>query len=156
MTKLFFFLSILLFSQELLSQTYATTTGGRKVVLNKDGTWKYVDNNVNGNKGDNDSECEKYHRGNVTINNNHDYDVYFYYSENSSASPVNFVKVKSKSSKTLRDVCSSDYCGTYVWAAFTEEVQINSFNLGNISSGFVAKGDLIVSKCGNKEIDIEE
>lgn len=49
------------------SQTYCTTSSGQKIILNSDGTWKYL------NEEESESslkECQKYEYGSIKITNN--------------------------------------------------------------------------------------
>ena len=88
MRKLLLCISFILFIQIVNAQQNATTDDGRKVVLNTDGTWKYVDNNNSSNTNTSSSnntntgktpECEEYEYGTIVITNNKDIDISIYF-----------------------------------------------------------------------------
>ena len=61
MKKLIFTISILIFSAlSTFAQTDATTNDGKKVILNDDGTWKYVETQMETTEPTGDSDCSSY------------------------------------------------------------------------------------------------
>lgn len=61
MKKIIFTISILAFTVlSTFAQTEATTNDGKKVILNDDGTWKYVETSVEKQEPVNSSDCSNY------------------------------------------------------------------------------------------------
>jgi len=61
MKKIFFTISILAFTVlSAFAQTEATTNDGKKVILNDDGTWKYVVTSIEKQAPVNSSDCSNY------------------------------------------------------------------------------------------------
>ena len=125
------------------SQTTATTSNGKKVILNSDGTWKYDENQKPSSQSQNtqntqNNDCFRYSVGNLTINNTLESDVYVYYEKNCIRSVV---KVRSKSSKTVRDIDE----GQYDWLAVFEEQDFKRCSIYIATGGYIQKGTFIIS-----------
>jgi len=130
------------------AQIPATTSNGRKVMLNTDGTWQYVTSSENYPT----SNCEKQHIGNVTVINHNQSDLYFYYYR--PMNEVFVVRVKGSASKTINDVCSADWCGEHKWVALYE--QLDNPNSIESAKNVIANGKFYVEKCGNKQVEIDD
>ena len=116
---------IITFSSSSYSQITATTSSGKRVILNLDGTWKYADNTKIDQK-----PCAEFRTGNLTVKNNTDKDIYFYYHfQGKHGLSPSFIKIKAKSSKTINNLKTGQ--GTSEWEQFryawkaTIESQVN-------------------------------
>jgi hypothetical protein len=135
------------------SQISATTSSGKSVILNMDGTWKYADNTSIQQK-----PCAENHTGNLTIKNNTEHDIYFYYSNSGEYSTSNqFVKIKSKSSKAINNLpISYESYGSpikydYVWKA-TNEIQRNGETIHRMEG--IENGRFTLLECDVIEIEV--
>jgi hypothetical protein len=135
------------------SQIRATTSSGKKVILNMDGTWKYADNTAIQQK-----PCAENHTGNLTVKNNTDNDIYFYYSNSGEYSTsTQFVKIKSKSTKSINNLpLSYESYGSpikydYVWKA-TNETQRNGEAIQRMEG--IENGKFTLVECDETEIEI--
>lgn len=154
MKPLTIIVSLLLLSVESNSQITATTSSGKIVILKSDGTWKYADNSKIDEK-----PCIEFHAGNLTIKNNTDKDIYFYYHFQSiyGLSP-SFVKVKAKSSKAINSLSSGlkETKGhekyKYAWKA-TLETQRNEFAINEMEG--IESGTFVISDCESTEIEVD-
>ncbi|MBK9792199.1 MAG: hypothetical protein IPP60_03660 [Sphingobacteriales bacterium] len=147
-TILTFFL-FFLFMQKVDAQIMATTSAGKKVVLNLDGTWKYA------NADDAESTCQKNKTGNLTIKNNTSNDIYFYYSATGNVSNT---KIKAGASKTISNLKSTTSYGSklsYDWLVSYELYSINTASRVMYLEGF-ERGEIGIESCETQEIDIEE
>lgn len=150
----FLLVAILAFiAVQISAQIAATTSAGKKVLLNADGTWKYAD------AGQDEKPCHKNHTGNLSIKNVTNNDLYFYYAK-SDYEKAEYVKVKANAAKTISDlyVGNFDWQGklsfahNYKWKALLELVETNyTFNY---IKGAVETGSFMVEECGLKEIVI--
>lgn len=147
---LFLFNCVYFFS---FAQISATTSSGKKVVLSMDGTWKYADNTVIQQK-----PCAENHTGNLTVKNNTDNDIYFYYSNSGEYSTsTQFVKIKSKSSKAINNLpLSYESYGTaikyqYVWKA-SNEIQSSGEAIHRMEG--IENGSFTLIECDATEIEV--
>lgn len=151
MKKLIVLIISVTFSMSSHSQITATTSSGKKVILNMDGTWKYADNTKIDQK-----PCAEFHTGNLTVKNNTDKDIYFYYNFN-GLSPK-FVKVKAKSSKSVNALASfqetmyGKELYNYSWKA-TLELQRNGATMQEIEG--IESGDFVINDCEATEIEVD-
>ena len=137
------------------AQIFATTSAGKKVILNTDGTWKYADG------GQEEKPCSKNHTGNITVKNATGGDIYFYYSTNEYGK-TEFVKVKANASKTIYDlyVGITNWQGqvteahNYKWRVTPELVE-NASTLSYIK-GAIETGSFMVNECESKEVSVGE
>lgn len=137
-----------LFSVSSQSQITATTSAGKKVILNMNGTWKYADGESLQEK-----PCQKNHTGNLTVKNNTDTVIYFYYTPSGTySSEKEFVKIRPKSSKTINDLESSDQNIDYNWTA-TYELQLTNIPWNRISG--IGKGMFVIIACEVAELEVE-
>lgn len=142
------------FSISGYSQITATTSSGKKVILNSDGTWKYADNTKIDQK-----PCADFHTGNVTVKNNTDKDIFFYYHYQGifGRSP-NFVKVKAKSSKTISALTSEQNTifgkeqFRYAWKA-TLESQRNDISIKDMEG--IESGIFVITDCESTELEVD-
>lgn len=60
MKQLFFIITFLTITNYVYSQIEATTSEGKKVILNSNGTWKYADEVIQTKTTENNSDCSAY------------------------------------------------------------------------------------------------
>lgn len=149
MKNLFFLFVILITSLQSNSQINAVTSDGKKIILNTDGTWKYVDGTPNTKKA-----CEESNTGNLSIKNNTDTSIYFYYTTGGRSSRQNkFIKVKAKSTKSVNDL-ESGYGSRfrYEWKA-AKELYPAEIEFGDIQG--IENGEFIVNVCALTEVEVD-
>lgn len=149
------YLSIILIAcfNNASAQIFATTSAGRKVILNVDNhTWKYV--------GDADQNTEKpclvNYTGSVTFKNNTSHDIYIYYAYDLAANTQR-IKVKANDKKPINDLMqyASGYGSNtlqYVWKASLELYE-GEHPLWEIQG--TEDGNFTIEACKNKDIDID-
>lgn len=134
------------------SQITATTSSGKKVILNMDGTWKYADNTIVNQK-----PCAENKTGNLTIKNNTDNDIYFYYSSSEYSTSNSFIKIKSKSSKAINNLpvvdknWNAEAKISYAWKA-TLELQGTSRTIHSMEG--VESGQFILLECDVLDLEV--
>lgn len=142
------------------AQISATTTAGKKVILNLDNkTWDWA------NPQDNEKPCYTYHRGNIYLHNNTTKDIYFYYSNMTLyvGGKVQFVKVKAGEHRLIEDLVTREFYRQqytiydYKWVASYELYEDLSLfskhdNLEKIT-GF-DNGTFTIEDCETKDIKI--
>lgn len=128
------------------AQIFATTSAGKKVLLNTDGTWKYAE------ATDAESPCTKNKTGNLTVKNSTASDIYFYYNVHGNQ----YVKVKAGVSKTISNiVCCPSYSDNstpYSWVA-TLEIDMNNSHISSIQG--IERGNFSITPCQTEEIEID-
>jgi hypothetical protein len=154
MKKILFVILFFTFYQYSYAQIFAKTSNGRNVILNMDGTWKYADNE---SEEDNKSGCATSHTGNITVVNNNKNDIYFYYSPyDNILSGLKMVKVKSGTTKLIKDVALSGGRaggGMFEWKAVLEMTN-GSTPIKRMQG--IANGTFVVVQCENKEVEIDD
>ncbi len=146
---------ITLFSITSYSQISAITSSGKRVILNTDSTWKYAD----GSNNTPEKPCIQFHTGNLTIKNNTDKDIYFYYHFNGiHGYNPSVAKVKAKSSKTVSSLttCIEDsgkkFQFKYGWKA-TLESQKNNIQISEMEG--IENGDFVLNDCETTEVEVD-
>ncbi len=137
----------------------ATTTGGKKIVLNIDNyTWRYA------NSQDGQKPCYTNHYATVYLHNNTKHDIYFYYSNITADGGTNiqYVMVKAGEHKPVEYLSTRTgkyeiKTNEYQWTVCNELYQnINKYGyyyyLKDIK-GFDS-GKFILEDCENKDIKI--
>ncbi|GEM_PF-1866700 len=142
-TILFLLMSVSVIS--VSAQIFATTSSGKKVILNMDGTWKYADDS------DSEKPCLRNHTGNLTVTNNTDIDIYFYY----STTGLFNVLVKAGTSKTISNIkccpVNRDEQMQYYWVASLELVD-NPIGIHRVEG--IERGTFSITECKTEELEI--
>lgn len=152
-------LTLILLVAALYSQAQinCTTSGGKQVILNTDGTWKYAD----GSSTEGSKECQKTYTGTITFKNLSSSDVYVYLTNRTyfAIKQVQMFKVKAGASKKIADLdtgagsYSPDRSETYYWKALLETANPD-VNFSSILG--IATGQVVISTCAEKEVEIED
>ncbi len=153
--KIFFTLLVCIFAVAANAQISATTSSGRKVMLNTDGTWKYADGSQE------EKPCNKNHTGNISIKNATGNDIYFYYTYSIDGKAA-FVKIKANSTKAINDLIIGNWgwdgkiteTHNYKWKALLELVE-TTYSFDSIK-GAIETGSFMVDECGLKEVSVGE
>lgn len=135
----------------VFSQINATTSTGKKVILNEDGTWKYKDGSsmIKEDKG-----CQESRSGNISVQNNSSKDIYFYYATDTrSLKGVKYSKIKGNSSKTLKYIPLHGDNGRYHWKAVTELAD-NQTTLQDLEG--IGSGTFNIVICETNEVEIDD
>ncbi len=143
---------ITLFSITSYSQISAITSSGKRVILNTDSTWKYADgSNITPEK-----PCIQFHTGNLTIKNNTDKDIYFYYHYNGIYGyDASLAKIKAKSSKTvssLTTISPGKNQFKYAWKAALES-QRNNIQISEMEG--IENGEFVLNDCETTEVEVD-
>lgn len=151
--KYIFFVLLAISFLSTNAQTFATTSSGKKVILNQDGTWKYAE------QGEYEKPCSKNHLGNLTIQNKTDNDIYFYYALYEYDKAF-YTKVKANGSKTIYDLYSGNYdfsgkltnVHSYNWKVLSELVE--NANVFSYIKGAIETGHFTITDCTSNELEI--
>lgn len=158
MKSIFFSLLLFVSVQHVFSQISATTSSGKKVMLNLNGTWKYT------NAEDREPPCVQKHLGKVKITNNTDNDIYFYFSSdfNYLYNNIQYYKIKAMSNRIIEDLYTvrgtpgAIKINNYKWKTSYELFQgINNSTYLSEIAGF-EYGNYVLNDCEIKEIIIEK
>lgn len=153
--KYLFTILALTFILTTKAQIIATTDGGgKKVILNLDGTWKYMDGSQPL------ADCVTNKTGKLTVYNTTSHDMYFYYGENwATGSAIKYIMVKANSSRTIDNLNShapsgnGGYLYKYLWVASYEMLSYRDYESINNYKGF-EKGDFQITDCQNTDLKV--
>lgn len=141
-------------TKNINAQISATTTAGKKVILNLDNkTWDWA------NPQDGQSPCYTNHTASTLVHNKTNKDIYFYYRREAGLDVrYYFTKIQADSTKLIKDLFTVDnlnYKCTYQWKVSYELYEdLKNIKLTGIS-GFDS-GELFLIDCETREITIED
>lgn len=147
----FIFGTLLLFLNVIcFAQIPATTANGRAVILNNDGTWKYADGTPV-----NVQPCQQNKTGNITVANNGNSDIYFYYAmtQGNWSGETQYIKIKAKTSKTISNLSYGYLQGQYKWKALLELAGPRP-EIEYLEG--IAAGTFQVIVCDNTDVEVDD
>ncbi len=144
-----------LFINTNAQEIQATTSAGKKVILNVDDkSWRWA------NESDGEKLCITNHTGNVLIHNNTKQDIYLYYSAYPNSYDYEYVKVKAGAHREIENLYTkriqqySDEIFTYKWTvAYELYDNKNGYQKLNKIQGFDS-GTFILNDCETKDVKI--
>lgn len=157
MKNLLLILILFCATKNINAQISATTTAGKKVILNLDNkTWDWA------NPQDNQKPCYTNHRANIYIHNNTNKDIYLYYSNMTydMGGNVQYIKLKAGAHRLIEDLYTrsgntwqniNDYKWVVSYELF-ENVTETGFHISKIK-GFDS-GNFKLEDCETKDIKI--
>lgn len=152
MKELITFFIFVLIVQQSFSQISATTTTGKKVTLNNDGTWVYSDGLTAGTSIDND--CEKNEYGEFNFHNNTDKDIYVVVAKNSfERFRFKISAGKSKLLKSVKIVKPGFNNDRYSYKVLLEE-PMGDVQYDRLS--YKTNGDIYVKVCQTVDVNIDD
>lgn len=150
-TIILIILSSIYYTNVNAQEIQATTSAGKKVILNvKDNTWKWA------NPQDGEKPCITNYTANIYIHNNTKQDIYFYYS-NTFYRKIEFLKIKAGEHRLVEDLYTKQgqwkNILNYNWKVSYELYEIRDFADIKSFQGFDS-GTFILNECETRDIKI--
>lgn len=150
MRKSFIFLIVLFSFSISKAQIFATTSAGKQVILYQDGTWKYQGSAT---AGETEKPCLKNGTGNLTIKNNSESDIYFYY--DGLYLGKSYVKVKAGTSKSVTNIRCNGFNGQSIVYKWNAALELDGYNMPVSDMKGIGKGSFTLTPCETEEIEVD-